>query len=111
MEADTSRMTTDRPPRMVAGFWRRLVADLLDAVVLSIVGYAVAYPLRYAFSAMGIHALWIGLACSFLYFGILHTQVGGGQTPGKRVLGMSAAGCWSRKPSASACRSAAAEYG
>jgi len=73
---------------MVAGFWRRLVADLLDAVVLSIFGYAIAYPLRYAFSAMGIHALWIGLACSFLYFGILHTQVGGGQTPGKRVLGI-----------------------
>jgi len=88
MEADTSHMTADRPPRKVAGFWRRLVADLLDALVLGIIGYAIAFPLRYAFSAMGIHALWIGLACSFLYFGILHTQVGGGQTPGKRVLGI-----------------------
>jgi uncharacterized RDD family membrane protein YckC len=37
---------------------------------------------------MGFHAIWIGLVCSFLYYGLQHTRLGGGQTPGKRLLGI-----------------------
>jgi uncharacterized RDD family membrane protein YckC len=37
---------------------------------------------------MGLHAIWIGLVCSFLYYGLQHTRLGGGQTPGKRLLGI-----------------------
>jgi len=37
---------------------------------------------------MGLHALWIGLVFSFLYYGLQHTRLGGGQTPGKRLLGI-----------------------
>jgi uncharacterized RDD family membrane protein YckC len=36
---------------------------------------------------MGLHAIWFGLICCFLYYGVQHTRVGGGQTPGKRLLG------------------------
>jgi len=76
------------PPRIVVGFWRRFFSDLLDSIVLGAFGYAIGYPLRYTFSAMGLHALWVGLACSFLYFGILHTRITNGQTLGKRMLGI-----------------------
>jgi uncharacterized RDD family membrane protein YckC len=65
-----------------------LFADLLDSIVLGFLGYAIGYPFRYALSAMGLQALWVGLVCSFLYFGILHTRIGGGQTLGKRWLGI-----------------------
>lgn len=80
--------TEIRAQQVVVGFWRRLFADLFDSAVLGIFGYAIGYPFRYTFSKMGLHALWVGLACSFLYYGILHTRFGGGQTPGKRVLGI-----------------------
>jgi uncharacterized RDD family membrane protein YckC len=77
-----------RASQIVVGFWRRVFADLLDSLVLMIFGFAIGYPFRHAFSSMGLHALWVGLACSFLYFGILHTRFGSGQTLGKRWLGI-----------------------
>ena len=77
-----------RTPRIVVGFWRRFFADSLDAVVLGVAGFTIGYALRYTFSGMGLHALWVGLACSVLYFGLLHTRLGAGQTPGKRLLGI-----------------------
>jgi hypothetical protein len=57
-----------RASQIVVGFWRRVFADLLDSLVLMIFGFAIGYPFRHAFSSMGLHALWVGLACSFLYF-------------------------------------------
>lgn len=74
--------------QIVVGFWRRFFADFLDAIFLGIPGYGIGYLFRYNFSAMGSHAIWIGLVCSFLYYGLQHTRLGGGQTPGKRLLGI-----------------------
>ncbi|MBU5636280.1 RDD family protein [Geomonas sp. Red69] len=74
--------------KIVVGFWRRFFADFLDALILGIPGYGIGYLFRYTFSAMGMHAIWIGLVCSFLYYGLMHTRLGGGQTPGKRLLGI-----------------------
>jgi uncharacterized RDD family membrane protein YckC len=73
---------------IVVGFWRRFFADFLDAIFLAIPGYGIGYLFRYAFSEMGLHAIWFGLVCSFLYYGLQHTRLGGGQTPGKRLLGI-----------------------
>jgi len=77
-----------QPQRVVVGFWRRLFADLLDSVALGILGYLTGYAFIGTFSKMGIHAVWVGLVCSFVYFGVLHTQIGDGQTLGKRLLGV-----------------------
>lgn len=74
--------------QIVVGFWRRFFADFLDAIFLAIPGYGIGYLFRYTFSTMGLHAIWIGLVCSFLYYGLQHTHLGGGQTPGKRLLGI-----------------------
>ena len=74
--------------RIVVGFWRRFFADFLDATFLGIPGYGIGYLFRYTFSAMGLHAIWFGLICSFLYYGLQHTRLCGGQTPGKRLLGI-----------------------
>jgi uncharacterized RDD family membrane protein YckC len=77
-----------RSSQVVVGFWRRFFADFLDAIFLAIPGYGIGYLFRYTFSAMGLHAIWLGLVCSFLYYGLQHTRLGGGQTPGKRLLGI-----------------------
>lgn len=74
--------------QIVVGFWRRFFADFLDAIFLGIPGFALGYAFRYTFSSMGIHAIWFGLACGFLYYGVQHTYLAGGQTPGKRLLGI-----------------------
>jgi uncharacterized RDD family membrane protein YckC len=74
--------------RIVVGFWRRFFADFIDAIFLGIPGYGIGYLFRYTFSAMGLHAIWFGLVCSFLYYGLQHTRLCGGQTPGKRLLGI-----------------------
>jgi uncharacterized RDD family membrane protein YckC len=71
---------------IVVGFWKRLLADILDAVALGAVGWAIAYPFRYSCSELGPRAAWIGLAASLLYFGLLQTRFGRGQTLGKRAL-------------------------
>jgi uncharacterized RDD family membrane protein YckC len=73
---------------VVVGFWRRFFADFLDAIILGIPGYGIGYLFRYTFSEMGLHAVWVGLILSFLYYGLQHTSLGGGQTPGKRLLGI-----------------------
>ena len=74
--------------RIVVGFWRRFFADFIDAIFLGIPGYGIGYLFRYTFSAMGIYAIWFGLVFSFLYYGLQHTRLCGGQTPGKRLLGI-----------------------
>jgi uncharacterized RDD family membrane protein YckC len=75
-------------PAVVVGFWRRVLADLLDAIVLGGVGWGLGYPFRYALSELGGHAAWIGLVVSLLYAGVLQTRTGGGQTLGKRAVGI-----------------------
>ena len=72
--------------QIVVGFWRRFFADFLDAIFLGIPGYGIGYLFRYTFSAMGLHAMWLGFVLSFLYYGLQHTRLGGGQTLGKRLL-------------------------
>lgn len=73
---------------IVVGLWRRWAADFLDALLLAVLGWMLAYPFRYALSDLGKSAAWIGLVISLLYAGLLHTQVGEGQTLGKRALGI-----------------------
>ncbi len=75
-------------PRIVVGFWRRFFADFLDAIFLGIPGFGIGYLFRYTFSSMGLHAIWFGLVCGFLYYGLQHTRLAGGQTLGKRLLGI-----------------------
>jgi uncharacterized RDD family membrane protein YckC len=74
--------------KIVVGFWRRLFADLIDAVCLGVPGYGLGYLFRYQLSTMGLHSLWIGLACGLMYYGLFHSRPGHGQTPGKRLLGI-----------------------
>ncbi len=74
--------------RQVAGFWIRLAADTLDAVVLYAVGWMLSLPLRSVFERLGERAVFVGLAISMAYSGILQSRFGDGRTLGKRLLGL-----------------------
>jgi uncharacterized RDD family membrane protein YckC len=75
-------------PGRIAGFWIRFLADLLDAVFLGIVGRLLAIPFRSLFVRLGERGVFIGLAISLVYSGVLQSRYGGGRTPGKRLLGL-----------------------
>jgi uncharacterized RDD family membrane protein YckC len=72
----------------VAGFWVRVFSDLVDAIVLGVFGFLLSLPLRGVFERLGERGVFIGLAISLAYSGVLQSAIGRGQTLGKRLLGL-----------------------
>jgi uncharacterized RDD family membrane protein YckC len=79
-------------PALVAtapsGFWRRLAAFLIDCVVIGLIGMLVGLAAEDALSRMGGYERLVGFVLALAYFGLLNSQVGGGATLGKRVMGI-----------------------
>jgi uncharacterized RDD family membrane protein YckC len=73
-------------PAPIAGFWIRVLADLLDAVFLGVLGWLLSLLLRGLLLRLGERAVIIGLATSLVYAGVLQSHLGGGQTLAKRLL-------------------------
>src|SRR6266540_3353010 len=78
----TSRMGT------VAGFWIRVAADLVDALFLGVVGMVIAFAFEGPLLRLGDSAVFIGLPLSLLYTALPQSQLGGGRTLAKRLLGL-----------------------
>jgi len=76
------------PDRKIAGFWRRLGALVIDLILLGIVGAIMGALLFDTFARMGVYAKLIGFVIALAYFGICNSRIGGGQTLGKRCLGV-----------------------
>jgi uncharacterized RDD family membrane protein YckC len=72
----------------IAGFWIRVAADLLDALILGAFGYLLSLPLRTVFLRLGEGGVFVGLGISLVYAGVLQSRIGGGQTLAKRILGL-----------------------
>ena len=73
-------------PLEIAGFWRRLLASLLDRVILgAVVGIfaLVFYNVIYSFGPWG---RLVGFMTLLVYWTISHSAIGKGQTLGKRIL-------------------------
>lgn len=84
-------MATDKPT-YVSGFWPRVGAWFIDALVLGAVGYGIGWLAMDYVSPLGANGRFIGLAIGVLYHGILGSSLGGGRTIGKRVLGLKVVG-------------------
>lgn len=76
------------PDRKIAGFWRRLGAFVIDFMLLGIAGLILGALFFDPFARMGAYARLIGFAIALAYFGIFNSRIGGGQTLGKRWLGV-----------------------
>ena len=76
------------PDRKIAGFWRRLGAFVIDLILLGIAGMILGVLFFDPFARMGAYARLIGFAIALAYFGLCNSRIGGGQTLGKRWLGV-----------------------
>ena len=70
----------------ICGFWRRLLALLLDVLLLALVGYVLGKLFADPFSALGPWGRLVGFAIALAYFGVLNSRIAGGQTLGKRLM-------------------------
>ena len=66
--------------------WRRILAFVIDALVLGLVGFVIGLPLFETFSSLGPWGPLVGFCLAFPYFAILNSSIGNGQTLGKRLM-------------------------
>jgi uncharacterized RDD family membrane protein YckC len=74
------------PVRSISGFWRRLVALFLDSMLLGLVGMVPGIFLFDWLASLGGLGRLIGFAVALVYFGVLNSALGRGQTIGKRIM-------------------------
>ena len=72
------------PP--IAGFWRRLAAWAVDALILVIVGQILGWTFSSFWFQIGPYGRIVGLLFILPYFGVMNSCLGKGQTFGKRLF-------------------------
>jgi uncharacterized RDD family membrane protein YckC len=83
----------ERPPAAwIAGFWRRIGAIVVDAILLGILGSILGAIFFDLFAQMGAEGKLVGLVILLAYFGLQESALAGGQTLGKRLLGIRVVG-------------------
>jgi uncharacterized RDD family membrane protein YckC len=90
MEVSTGEAPVAAPS--AAGFWRRSIAFIVDALVLGIVGALAGWALYDEFARMGGYGRALGFVVALAFFGVMNSALSGGQTPGKRLLGVRVVG-------------------
>jgi uncharacterized RDD family membrane protein YckC len=76
------------PPahRIISSFWRRLLAIVLDGLILGIVGFLSGLFFFDFYAQLGGWGRLIGFGIDSIYFGVLNSAIGKGQTIGKRIM-------------------------
>lgn len=72
----------------LAGFWRRLCALLVDAAILGVIGQGLGSVFYDNLCQLGPWGRPLGFLIAIAYFVPLSGALGGGQTAGKRLLGI-----------------------
>ncbi len=70
----------------IIGFWLRLLTDILDAIILGVIGFIISIPFRNILYGVGENGAWIGLLITFFYTGILQSYIGKGQSIAKKIF-------------------------
>jgi uncharacterized RDD family membrane protein YckC len=86
--APSGLLAVHLPTHRIGALWRRIVAFLIDSVIVGIAGALIALPFFSFFSRLGAWGRLVGLGMALPYFAILNTGIGNGQTLGKRWLGL-----------------------
>ncbi|MCS6291000.1 MAG: RDD family protein [Nitrospira sp.] len=76
----------DKLTPRIATFWRRIGAAVVDAFLLGAIGACLGFLWFDQLAALGRTGRFIGGAIALVYFGTLNSQIGQGQTLGKRLL-------------------------
>lgn len=72
--------------RIISGFWRRLLAFILDGLCLGLTGLIFGLFLFDPLSRLGVWGRLLGFCIAMVYFGVLNSVIGKGQTIGKRIM-------------------------
>lgn len=72
--------------RIISGFWRRLIAFILDSLCLGLVGFILGLFLFDTLSHLGWWGRLFGFCIWLIYFGVLNSAIGNGQTIGNRIM-------------------------
>lgn len=72
--------------RTISGFWKRLLAFILDSLLLGLAGFVLGLFLFDFFAKLGGWGRLFGFCVTLLYFGLLNSSIGRGQTIGKRIM-------------------------
>lgn len=86
MSPPSQNLTSLPEKNVLAPLWRRALAFLIDSFILGTLGFALGFLFFDFFARLGIWGRLVGFVVSLIYFGILDSQIGGGQTLGKRLL-------------------------
>jgi len=70
----------------ISGFWRRVGAFFIDAIILGVFGLLLGLFFSHQFVELGGWGRAIGFPIAAIYFVILNSRIGRGQTIGKRTL-------------------------
>lgn len=84
---DTSVME-GRQDLVIAGFWRRFGAFVIDILILGAIGLTLGALCFDPLARMGEPARLIGFAIALAYFGVFNSRLGNGQTLANRWLGI-----------------------
>ena len=71
---------------VIAGFWRRLFAFIIDMLLLGLFGSLLGTFFFEQFVQLGQAGRLVGFGIAVLYFGLLNSSIGKGQTVGKRLM-------------------------
>jgi uncharacterized RDD family membrane protein YckC len=72
--------------RAIGALWRRIVAFLLDDILVGIAGILMTLPFFETLSRLGAWGRLLGFCLALPYFAILNSKIGNGQTLGKRWM-------------------------
>ncbi|WP_425642107.1 RDD family protein [Marinomonas gallaica] len=79
-------MKEEMQHQWVAGFWRRLVAILIDIIIVAMIGFGLGLFVGDFYAQMGHWSSLVGFFLALMYFGIMNSAIAGGQTLGKRLV-------------------------
>jgi len=77
---------TIQKDQTISAFWRRSLAFVIDLIILGLIGIALGTALESQLAILGESGPLIGFVITVLYFGILDSYVGKGQSVGDKLL-------------------------
>jgi uncharacterized RDD family membrane protein YckC len=82
---EDQQLTLTPEKRVISGFWRRILAFVLDGLLLGLVGIVVGIFFFDPLARSGGWGRLLGFCVALAYGGILNSSIGKGQTIGKRI--------------------------
>ena len=79
-------MAEEKQIKWISGFWRRICAIIIDTIILGIIGQCLGFFLETLLVEIGVWGRLVGFGSAVIYFGILNSKIGNGQTLGKKIL-------------------------